>query len=76
MVCVKFSTCKTSRCNLFLAADVVKAIEEAVDMETLTLSGNTCGVEACKAIGAALSTKPTFKVNLKNTLVITYCPLT
>lgn len=34
-------------------------------MKTLTLSGNTCGVEACKAIGAALSTKPTLKVKKK-----------
>lgn len=45
-----------------IADDVVKAIEEANDLETLILSGNTCGVEACKAIGSALSTKPTFKV--------------
>lgn len=43
------------------AVDVVKAIEEAEDLETLILSGNTCGVEACKAIGTALSTKQTFK---------------
>ena len=45
-----------------IAVDVVKAIEEAVDLETLVLSGNTCGVGACKAIGNVLSTKPTFKV--------------
>ena len=44
------------------AVDVVKAIEGAEDLETLILSGNTCGVEACKAIGTALGTKPTFKV--------------
>lgn len=47
-----------------IAVDVVKAIEEAEDLETLILSGNTCGVEACKAIGTALSTKQTFKVPL------------
>ena len=46
-----------------IAVDVVKAIEEADDLETLTLSGNTCGVDACKAIGTALATKATFKVS-------------
>ena len=45
-----------------IAVNVVKAIEEAEDLETLILSGNTCGVGACKAIGTALSTKATFKV--------------
>lgn len=45
-----------------IAADVVKAIQEADNLETLILSGNTCGVEACKAIGTALNDKPTFKV--------------
>ena len=48
-----------------IAVDVVKAIEEVDDLETLILGGNTCGVEACKAIGNALSAKPTFKVPLR-----------
>ena len=45
-----------------IAVDVVRAIEEVDDLETMTLSGNTCGVDACKAIGKALATKATFKV--------------
>jgi len=55
-----------------IAADVVKAIEEAADLDTLILSGNTCGVEACKAIGTALNTKLTFKVHFTITNITSY----
>lgn len=62
MFCVLASLCLNRTVPFSIAVDVVEAIEEAGDLETLILSGNTCGVEACKAIGNALSTKPTFKV--------------
>ena len=47
---------------MYIAADVVKAIEESKDVEALTLEGNTLGVDAAKAIAGALSKRPEFEV--------------
>ena len=44
------------------AKDVVENIRSCEEMTTLTLSGNTIGVEAAKAIAEALESKATFEV--------------
>ncbi|XP_078600657.1 ran GTPase-activating protein 1-like isoform X1 [Branchiostoma floridae x Branchiostoma japonicum] len=43
------------------AAEIVKAVLEAVDLQALRLEGNTVGVEAAKAIAAALEKHPEFE---------------
>ncbi|XP_019646816.1 PREDICTED: ran GTPase-activating protein 1-like isoform X1 [Branchiostoma belcheri] len=43
------------------AAEIVKAVEEAKDLQALRLEGNTVGVEAAKAIAAALEKHPEFE---------------
>ena len=50
------------------AAEIVKAIEESKDMQSLRLEGNTVGVEAAEAIAKALQKRPEFEVifNLTN----------
>ena len=49
---------------LFVAAEVIKAIEESKDVQAFTLEGNTLGVEAAKAIGSALSKRHEFQVHI------------
>lgn len=48
---------------VFIAADVIKAINESKDLQAFTLEGNTLGVEAAKAIAEALSKRPEFEVD-------------
>ncbi len=44
--------------------DFVDAILETEDLEQVTLSGNTFGVEAAQAIAGALKRKDTIKVHI------------
>ena len=46
------------------AAEIVKAIEESKDMQSLRLEGNTVGVEAAEVIAKALEKRKEFEVNL------------
>ena len=53
--------------KLDTAADVaeyVKQLNTAKGLEVVNLSGNTLGLEACKAIAAALEPHQTLKVNI------------
>lgn len=47
---------------LITAAEVVNAIKASKDVQALCLEGNTIGVEAAEAIGAALATRPELEV--------------
>ena len=52
----------TLQFSLITAAEVVNAIKASKDVQALCLEGNTIGVEAAEAIGAALATRPELEV--------------
>lgn len=58
-----------------LKLDSAEQVQEFIDtitgmdkLENVILSGNTFGVEACKALAAALAKKPLLKVKKKTTI--------
>ena len=48
--------------SIISAAEIVKAIEDSKDMQSLRLEGNTVGVDAAEAIAKALEKKSEFEV--------------
>ena len=57
--------CRSLRCSVPTAKDVIKEIEDFDGLEALRLEGNTVGVEAAKVIAKALEKKSELKVRVQ-----------
>lgn len=57
--------CRSLRCSVPTAKDVIKEIEDFDGLEALRLEGNTVGVEAAKVIAKALEKKSELKVRIQ-----------
>lgn len=65
--------CRSLRCSVPTAKDVIKEIEDFDGLEALRLEGNTVGVEAAKVIAKALEKKSELKVRIQARRVRSQC---